>query len=102
VFEKHGVKTAIAGGLPTAPADSLRIGAAVAARNGLSLPAARKAITNIPAELLGIEEQTGKIEKGLRADLVVFSGDPLDLQSRVLAVYVSGVRVPVDVLASQK
>ena len=30
---------------------------------------------------------------GMDGDLVVFSGDPLRLDSRVLAVYVKGVRV---------
>ena len=93
LFEKHGVKVAIAGGLPHAPADSLRIGAAVAARAGLTPEAARRSISIVPAELLGVDEQVGSIALGHQADLVVFSGDPLDLRSRVLAVYVGGQRV---------
>ena len=93
LLEAHKIPVAIAGGLPHAPADSLRIGAAVAARAGLSAEAARRAITLVPAELLGVADTIGSIEAGKRADLVVFSGDPLDLRSRVLAVYVGGVRV---------
>jgi len=92
-FEKQGVLVAIAGGLPAAPADSLRIGAAVAARYGLSPAAARRAITSAPAQLLGISEQVGSLQVGRQADVVVFSGDPLDLRSRPLAVYVAGQRV---------
>lgn len=93
VFEKAGVGVAISGGLPNAPADSLRISAAIAARNGLSVNAARRAITRVPAEILGIGDRVGTIEQGRAADLVIFSGDPLDLRSRVIAVYIDGVRV---------
>jgi imidazolonepropionase-like amidohydrolase len=93
LFEQAGVKTAIAGGLPAHPAESLRIGAAVAVRSGMSAAAARRAITTVPAELLGVADQVGSLKPETRADVVVFSGDPLDLRSRVLAVYVGGRRV---------
>ena len=93
LFERQHVPVAIAGGLPGEPADSLRVGAAVAARAGLSPSAARRAITAVPASLLGVAERIGVLETGHQADVVVFSGDPLDLRSRVLAVYVAGRRV---------
>ncbi len=93
LFEQLGAPVALAGGLPTRSADSLRIGAAVAARAGLSAPAARRAITAVPAEFLGVGDRIGSIDSGYQADLVVFSGDPLDLRVRVLAVYVAGRRV---------
>jgi len=92
-FVEAGVPVALAGGLPHQPADSLRIGACVATRAGLPRAAARRAITSEPAKLLGLGKWIGTIEKGYQADLVVFSGDPLDLRSRVLAVYVGGCRV---------
>lgn len=90
LFEKAGVPVALAGGLPNGPADGLRVSAAIAAQNGLSAAAARRAITSVPAEVLGIADTIGCVKVGQRADLVVFSGDPLDLRSRVLAVYVDG------------
>ena len=93
ILEKRGVSVAIAGGLPGASADSLRLGAALAARGGLSLAAARRAITSAPAEFLGASDRIGSIAEGRDADVVIFSGDPLDLRSRVLAVYVDGRRV---------
>jgi imidazolonepropionase-like amidohydrolase len=93
IFAKRDVPVAIAGGLPSAPADSLRLGAAVAARAGLSTEAARRAITAVPAELLGVADDAGTLAERHRADVVVFSGDPLDLRSRVLAVYIAGERV---------
>ncbi len=92
-FEKAEVPVAIAGGLPAWSADSLRTGAAIAVRHGMSAAAARRAITEVPATFAGHEGQLGVIQPGARADLVVFSGDPLDLRSRVLAVYIDGRRV---------
>jgi imidazolonepropionase-like amidohydrolase len=92
LFARHGTPVAIAGGLPAWPADGLRTAAAVAARNGLAPPAARRAITAVPAELLGIGDRVGELSAGHQADVVVFSGDPLDLRSRVLTVYVAGRR----------
>lgn len=89
-FAAADVKVAICGSLPYAPADSLRLSAAVAARNGLSPALARRAIATTPAEFLGLSEEIGVLAPGRTADIVVFSGDPLDLRSRVLAVYVAG------------
>ena len=93
VLERAGVAVAIAGGLPTAAADTLRIGAAVAVHNGMTPAAARRAITITPAKLLGVDSLLGSIQPKHSADLVVFSGDPLDLRSRVIAVFVAGRRI---------
>lgn len=93
VFERAGVPVAIAGGLPGRAADSLRQGAALAVRYGMSDSAARRAITRVPAELLGVGEEVGSIAVGRRADLLVFTGDPLDPRSRLVAVVVDGVVV---------
>lgn len=90
VFEDAGVEVVLAGGLPQAPADSLRLGAAIAVREGLSPEAARRAITSAAAEMLGTGQELGSLAPGRRADVVVFSGDPLDLRSRVVAVFVGG------------
>jgi imidazolonepropionase-like amidohydrolase len=95
LFARQGIPVAIAGGLPTAPPDGLREGAAMAARMGLAPEAARRAITSVPAELLGVGDRVGQLAVGQQADIVVFSGDPLDLRSRVLAVYVGGRRASV-------
>ena len=37
-----------------------------------------KGITIIPAELLGVDKLVGSLEKGKRADLIVFKDDPLE------------------------
>jgi imidazolonepropionase-like amidohydrolase len=102
IFEKAGVGVALAGGLPYRGPESLRTTACLAARNGMSLGMARKAITSSAADAIGMADTLGSIEKGKRADLVVFSGDPLDLRSKVLAVYIGGRRVPLPVAEANR
>lgn len=46
--------------------------AAKAYRNGLPYHAALAAVTTAPAELLGLGERIGKIQKGFDADLVLY------------------------------
>ena len=35
-------------------------------------------ITSVPAKILGVDDQTGSIREGLRADLVIWSADPME------------------------
>lgn len=44
-----------------------------------------------PAKSLGIEEQTGSLEAGKMADLVIWSGDPFSVYSQAEHVYIDGV-----------
>ncbi len=68
----------------------LRLSAALCRREGLDAKLAWKALSSQAATLAGVADRVGRIEKGLDADLVLWSGDPLDLKSRVDAVYVDG------------
>jgi imidazolonepropionase-like amidohydrolase len=45
------------------------------------------------AEIWGVGDKLGSIEKGKWADLIVMSGDPLDSESTVKKVYVKGVEI---------
>ncbi|MDP6763069.1 MAG: amidohydrolase family protein [Planctomycetota bacterium] len=71
----------------------LRFGAAVAARGGMTNEAALTALTGDAAAIAGVSDRLGRIDRGLDADLVLWSGDPLDLASEITAVYVDGQRV---------
>lgn len=73
--------------------ESLRLSAALCLREGLERKQAWMALSSQAAVLAGVGERVGRIEKGFDADLVLWSGDPLDLKSRVEAVYVEGRRV---------
>ena len=57
---------------------------------GLPHEAALAAITRIPAEAFGLEDQFGSLAPGKKADLVIWSGDPLELLSNAEIVIVGG------------
>lgn len=71
-------------------ADSLRMSAALAMRAGLGWQQALAALTSTPASQCGIDGQLGSLRVGSAASFSVFSGDPLDLTSRLVAVYIDG------------
>jgi imidazolonepropionase-like amidohydrolase len=67
--------------------------AATAAGHGLDPEQAVRAITLTPAEILGIERQTGSLEPGKLADIVVTSGPLLHSDTRILRVLSRGTTV---------
>ncbi len=64
--------------------------AATAVKYGLPREEALKAGTLYPAQILGLADQFGSIEKGKAADLVILTGDPLDTMTWVDSVLVGG------------
>ena len=60
---------------------------------GLSRGQALAAITANPARILGLAD-TGTLEVGKRADLVLWDGDPLELMSTPVAVWIDGAPQP--------
>ena len=88
-----GVHIAIAPGPGTVDAQQARLvlqlaGNAVA--NGLPWDAAFKAVTSGPAEIFGVGRELGRLERGYIADVVVWDGDPLEVQSAPTAVFIAG------------
>lgn len=61
-----------------------------AVANGLPYAAALAALTINPARMYGVEGRYGSVEIGKAADLVVWDGDPLEVSSRPVAVYIDG------------
>ena len=68
----------------------LPISAGLAVKHGLPYEEALKAITIVPAEILGVADRVGSIEKGKDADLRILDGDPLELRTRVEMVLIDG------------
>ena len=56
----------------------------------LSEAEAIKWITANPAKALGIAKQTGSLEPGKRADLVIWDHDPFSIYARTVRVYLDG------------
>jgi cytosine/adenosine deaminase-related metal-dependent hydrolase len=53
-------------------------------------------ITSWPAEAIGMGGEIGSLAAGRRADLVIWSGDPLEGTSAAEQVYIDGVRQPLE------
>ena len=76
--------------MPESEPLSLRFSALMLFHQGISQQEALKTITLTPARILGVADSVGSIEEGKHADFVVLEGEPLDLGSRIVAVYVNG------------
>ncbi len=73
--------------------ESLWFQAATAVGLGLPRESALKAITIVPAEILGLQKRVGSLEVGKDGNVLLFSGDPLSVTSLVEHVIVEGTHV---------
>jgi hypothetical protein len=71
-------------------ARKLRQAAGVAVANGLPWEAGLAAITANPAEIFGLGAEQGRIAPGYVADLVLWSGDPLEVTTVAEQVWIDG------------
>lgn len=78
---------------PVIPIEGLVIAASLCVKHGLDEERAIETITENPAFILGLEKRLGKLEPGFDADVVVWSGHPLDTRSKPEYVYIDGKRV---------
>ncbi|GAC1682860.1 MAG: amidohydrolase family protein [Gemmatimonadaceae bacterium] len=69
---------------------NIRIEAGNAVAYGLAWDQALRSITLVPAELLGVSASVGSLQVGREGNVVVWSGDPLELSSRAERVVVRG------------
>jgi hypothetical protein len=69
----------------------LRQAAGVAVAHGLPWEDALAALTRNPAEIFGVTAANGSLLRGRPADLVLWSGDPLEVTSLADRVFVQGV-----------
>jgi Amidohydrolase family len=69
----------------------IRQTAGIAVAHGLPWEEGLAAITSHPAEIFGIEATNGSLAKGRPADLVLWSGDPLEVTTLADRVFIQGV-----------
>ncbi len=74
----------------TNQAHKVRQGAGVAVAHGLPHDAALAALTSTPADVFGLGAAAGRIGVGSPADLVLWSGDPLEVTSYAEHVWIGG------------
>ena len=97
LLQQAGVQIAIAPAPGTVDAHQARLvlqlaGNAVA--NGLPWEAAFAAVTRGPADIFGVGGELGRLERNYLADVVIWDGDPLEVQSAPTVVFIAGVEQP--------
>ncbi|MEM7655326.1 MAG: amidohydrolase family protein [Bacteroidota bacterium] len=95
LMHKAGVKVAIR----TNDAENVRnlpFNAGFAATYGMGKEAALRAITIVPAEIFGLEEQIGSLEVGKVANLFVADGDPFEPKTQIRHLFIRGWDIPLD------
>ena len=85
-----GVTIAITTDHPVVPIHFLIHQATLAVKEGLDREVALRSVTINPARILGVADRIGSLEPGKDADLVIWSGDPLDVMSRAERAYLDG------------
>jgi imidazolonepropionase-like amidohydrolase len=95
IMAKAGVKVAIR----TNDSENVRnlpYNAGFAAVYGMGKEEALKAITIVPAEIMGLGDQLGSIEKGKVANLFVTNGDPFETKTQVKYLFIAGWQIPLE------
>lgn len=92
-LDAAGVEIAITTDHPVVPVNFLVHQASLAVKEGLDREVALRSITLTPAQILGIDDRLGSLEVGKDATWCLWSGDPLDVMSRVERSFVDGRQV---------
>ena len=75
---------------------NLPFNAGFAATYGMGRDEALKAVTIVPAEILGVADQLGSIEPGKKANLFVSTGDPFEPATAIKHLFINGWNVPLE------
>jgi imidazolonepropionase-like amidohydrolase len=92
-LDAAGVLIATTTDHPVVPINFLIHQASLAVKEGLSPQTALEAVTINPAQIIGVADRLGSLEPGKDADLVIWSGDPLDVTSRAERAYQDGLGI---------
>ena len=74
-------------------AAELPLVAAYAVSQGMSPAGALRALTSDAADMMAIGERVGRIQAGMDADVLLLDGDPLEIGTRVVRVWVNGEEI---------
>ncbi|MHA1156140.1 MAG: amidohydrolase [Candidatus Heimdallarchaeota archaeon] len=93
ILYNAGILVALTSDHPVTHCQYQMIYAILAHREGLSRQGTFEVITINGAKILGLEDRIGSLEKGKDADILLFTGDPLDARSKVAKVFIDGQQV---------
>lgn len=95
VMIKAGVKVALRTN-ETENVRNLPYNAGFAATYGLGWREAFKAVTSNPAEIFGVDDMYGTIERGKVANLFVADGDPFETKTQIQFLFINGFQIPLE------
>jgi len=95
LMQKAGVKVAIRTN-ETENVRNLPYNAGFAAAYGMGWREAFKAVTIIPAEIFGIDDKYGTIERGKVANIFIADGDPFETKTTISHLFIKGWKVPLE------
>lgn len=90
ILSNAGIKIALMTDHPVIPLQHLPMCAAYAVKDGMKEEDALKAITINAAEIIGISDRVGSLEKGKDADIAIFDGNPLEIRTKSVYVLING------------
>lgn len=93
VLAEAGIKVAITTDSPVIPIQYLPLLAGFAVREGMTKQQALRAVTIDSAEIAGVGDRVGSLEKGKDGDFLVVDGPILGIDSHVERVFVNGEEV---------
>ncbi len=96
ILNQAGVKTAITTDHPVSLIQSLPICAGFAVKAGMEEMEALKSITIYPAQICRVDHRVGSLEPGKDADIAIFDGSPLKVETKTLCTMIEGVIVYAD------
>ncbi|PJI07296.1 MULTISPECIES: amidohydrolase [Clostridium] len=90
ILSSEGIKTAIITDHPVVPIQYLSLCAGLSVREGMKMEEAFKAITINAAEICGVDNRVGSIEKGKDADIAIFNDNPMDTFTKTIYTIIDG------------
>lgn len=90
ILHDAGVKVAITTDHPVSRIQYLPLCAGIAAKEGLGEAAALRAITIDAARICRVDDRLGSLKEGKDADIVIFEGNPLEINSCAKATVING------------
>lgn len=90
VLTKEGIKVGIISDHPVTLVQYLPLYAGLAAKKGLGVTEGLKAITINPAIICQVDHRVGSIEVGKDADVVIFTGNPMEVFTETVYTIVNG------------
>lgn len=92
-LKELGVRFCISSGEETPHERNTPYAAGMSIAHGLSVDDAIRAVTLSAAEILGVADHIGSLEKGKDATVIVTTGSPLEITTQIVDAYVDGKRI---------